>query len=152
MTNWVSRGSGVPFPSSERSRRAVLIFRFIISFAKRRTVCCSMSLFMYLLLFCLRRCCIVRPSMIKLLMSPSCRACRRRWRQLACSRALDDAWGFCKSSVGITMAALRAMGSRAVPSAYARKILASSAVNRLPALTVLGTGYGTASGIASCRL
>ena len=27
--------------------------------------------------------------------------------QLACSRALDDTWDFCKSSIGMTMAALR---------------------------------------------
>ena len=53
---------------------------------------------------------------------------------MAYSCALDDAGGFCKSSFGMTMAALRAMGWRAVPSAYAWNILASSAVNRLPAL------------------
>ena len=68
---------------------------------------------------------MVRPSMTRLFMSPFCHACRRQWRQLACSRALDDACGFCKSRDGMTMAALRAMGSRAVHSAYARYIRAN---------------------------
>ena len=105
---------GDPFLVSDSNLKADFTFPWNISLVNECVIfSLSESVVLY---FCFRRCWIVRPSMIRLLMSPFIQAMKQRCRQSVCSGSFEFVRGFCRSNAGIIMAAFSAIGSRADPS------------------------------------
>ena len=127
-TSFVS-GMTLPVPSSVMDWRAACILPPIISLEKDLTS--DDSLLKGLTLSCLW---MVRPSSIRLLMSPLDYALNRWSRWVEWSLALEFWCGFCSISTGRTIAAFSTTHSKAEPFAYVRKSWVSSQTKDLPAL------------------
>lgn len=127
---WSSRCKMPPPPLFERRSKAALHLPANIKSAKERAV-----LFVDFIVEVLGSLhWIALPSNSNSLRLPSFQDLSLLSRQRACSLALEALCGFCRRRIGRTMAALRAIDSRAEAEAKARYSLDSSPTNSLPAL------------------